>query len=101
MPAFGATHERRERSHTSAQGAGGRIKTVKENPSSTKVDSLGERLRVVEIRAELARVEAERLLPLTKLASERAGRPVSEDEMRDRARRRRDEILSRIQQAPE
>jgi hypothetical protein len=85
---------------------GGRIKTVKEGTASTRVNSLGERLRIVEnevaeIRAALARVEAERLPPLTKLASKRAGRPVSEDEMRDRARRRPDEILSRIQQAAE
>jgi hypothetical protein len=56
---------------------------------------------VAEIRAELARVEAERLPPLTKLASKRAGRPVTEDEMRERARQRRDEILARIQQAAE
>ena len=81
--------------------------TMKEGAvSTTKVRSLGERLSLVEqevaeIRAELARAEAERLPPLTELASRRAGRPVSEDEMRERARTRRDEILARIQPAAE
>lgn len=54
-----------------------------------------------ELRAALARVEAQRLPPVTKLASTRAGRPVSEEEMRERGRRRRDEILARIQPAAE
>jgi hypothetical protein len=63
---------------------GGEIMTMKEGAMSTSTTSaLGERLssverEIAEIRAAPARAQAERLPPLTKLASKRTGRAVSD-----------------------